>query len=200
MRTSQALNLFTHLLALVGFFAISITGQVDTISISIFLISLVLSFINERFNKRYYLNQKVITALAIILLIYVFTSIILLGVEIFNGILTFLVCTQVLKLLGPKGMRDIIQIYILSFFQFLAGTILTVDFSYGIAFIIYVALALWAIIAFNMKKESIEASSDDDSKIVTPLFLGMTGGASFVIFMFTALIFISVPRLGNGFL
>jgi protein-glutamine gamma-glutamyltransferase len=200
MRTSQALNLFTHLLALVGFFAISITGQVDAISISIFLISLVLSFINERFKKRYYLNQKVITALAIILLIYVFTSIILLGVEIFNAILIFLVCTQVLKLLGPKGMRDIIQIYILSFFQFLAGTILTVDFSYGIAFIVYVALALWAIIAFNMKKESIEASSDDDSKIVTPLFLGMTGGASFVIFMFTALIFISVPRLGNGFL
>jgi len=200
MKTSQALNLFTHLLALVGFFAISITGQADTISISVFLGSLILSFINERFNKSYYLNQKIITALAIVLVIYVFTSVVFLGMGLFDEILTFLIYTQVLKLLGPKGMRDIIQIYILSFFQFLAGTILTVDFSYGVAFIVYVALALWAIIAFNMRKESIEASSNDDPKVVTPLFLGITGGASFVIFIFTALIFISVPRLGSGFL
>lgn len=200
MKTSHALNLFTHLLALVGFFAISITGQVDPISISVFLSLLVLSFINERFKKGYYLSQKVITALAIILVIYVFISVVLLGAGIFDEILIFLIYTQVLKLLGPKGMRDIIQIYILSFFQFLAGTVLTVDFSYGVAFVVYVALALWAIIAFNMKKESIEASSDDDPKVVTPLFLGITGGASFVIFIFTALIFISVPRLGSGFL
>ncbi len=200
MRISQALNLFTHLLALVGFFAISITGQVDPISISVFLGSLILSFINERFKKRYYLSQRVITALAIILLIYVFMSVILLGVGIFDAILTFLIFTQVLKLLGSKGMRDIIQIFILSFFQFLTGTILTVDFSYGVAFVVYVALALWAIIAFSMKKESVEASSDDDPEIVTPLFLVITGGASFVIFLFTALIFISVPRLGSGFL
>jgi protein-glutamine gamma-glutamyltransferase len=200
MKTSQALNLFTHLLALVGFFAISITGQVNSIGISVFLISLILSFINERFKKGYYLSQKVITALAIILVIYVFTGVVLLGTGIFDEILIFLVYTQVLKLLGPKGMRDVIQIYILSFFQFLAGTVLTVDFSYGVAFVVYVALALWAIIAFNMKKESIEASSDDDPKVITPLFLGITGGASFVIFIFTALIFISVPRLGSGFL
>ncbi|MER3446803.1 MAG: hypothetical protein C4291_08150 [Candidatus Dadabacteria bacterium] len=200
MRTSQALNLFTHLLVLVGFFAISITGQVDRISISVFLGSLILSFINERFNRDYYLGQRVITALSIILVIYVLTSVVLIGAGVFDEILIFLIYTQVLKLLGRKGMRDIIQIYILSFFQFLAGTILTVDFSYGLAFVIYVALALWAIIAFNMKKESIEASADDDPRVVTPLFLGITGGASFVIFIFTALIFISVPRLGSGFL
>ncbi len=200
MKTSQALNVFTHLLALVGFFAISITGRVDPISISVFLVALILSFINERFGRQYYLSQNVVSVLAIILLIYVVSSITLLGVGIFDGILTFLIYTQVLKLLGRKGMRDIIQIYILSFFHFLAGTILTVDFSYGIAFIVYVALALWAIMAFNMRKESIEASSNDDPKVVTPLFLGITGGASIVIFIFTALIFISVPRLGSRFL
>ncbi len=200
MKTSQALNVFTHLLALVGFFAISITGRVDPISISVFLVALILSFVNERFGKQYYLSQNVVSVLAIILLIYVVTSITILGVGIFDGILTFLIYTQVLKLLGRKDMRDIIQIYILSFFHFLAGTILTVDFSYGIAFIVYVALALWAIMAFNMRKESIEASSNDDPRVVTPLFLGITGGASVVIFIFTALIFISVPRLGSGFL
>ena len=200
MRISQALNLFTHLIALIGFFAICVTGQVGPISISIFISSLVLSFINERFQKRYYLSQKIVTALAFMLLVYVFLSVVLFGSEVFSVILSFLIYTQALKLLGIKDMRDFIQIYILSFFHFLAGTILTVDFSYGIAFIAYVSVALWAIMVFSMKKESIEASSKDDPELVTPLFLSSTVIISFGIFMFTALIFVSIPRISSGFL
>ncbi|MBI2486679.1 MAG: DUF3488 domain-containing protein [Deltaproteobacteria bacterium] len=200
MRISHALTVFTHLIALIGFFAVCVTGQVGPISISIFIASLVLSFINERFQKQYYLSQKVVTALAFMLLVYVFLSVVLFATEVFSMILSFLIYTQVIKLLGRKDMRDFIQIYILSFFHFLAGTILTVDFSYGIAFIAYVSVALWAIMVFSMKKESIEASSKDDPELVTPLFLSTTVIISFGIFMFTALIFVSIPRITSGFL
>ncbi|HEX9831240.1 MAG TPA: DUF3488 and transglutaminase-like domain-containing protein [Thermodesulfobacteriota bacterium] len=200
MKISQALNLFAHLVALMGFLGICITGYVGPISITIFIASLGLSFINERFQKQYYLSQKVVTALAFILLVYVFLSVVLFSSEVFNVILSFLIYTQALKLLGRKDMRDFIQIYILSFFHFLAGTILTVDFSYGIAFIAYVSVALWAIMVFSMKKESIEASSKDDPELVTPLFLSSTVIISFGIFMFTALIFVSIPRISTGFL
>ncbi|HEX3036758.1 MAG TPA: DUF3488 and transglutaminase-like domain-containing protein [Thermodesulfobacteriota bacterium] len=200
MNVSQALVLFTHLIALTGFFAVFVTGQLDEISVFVFSASLLLSFINERFQKQYYLTQNVATVLAVLLLVYVFASVIVLGVEVFNGILVFLIYTQVLKLLGRKGMRDIVQIYILSFFQFLAGAILTVDFSYGVVFIVYVAVAIWAIMVFSMRKESIEASSNDDPRVVTPLFLSTTVIISLGIFLFTALIFISVPRMRSGFL
>jgi transglutaminase-like putative cysteine protease len=199
MKISQALNLFTHLVALIGFLGICITGYVGPISITIFVVSLGLSFINERSQKQYYLSQRIVTALAFVLLVYVFLSVVLLASDVFNVILSFLIYTQALKLLSRKDMRDFIQIYILSFFHFLAGTILTVDFSYGIAFIAYVSVALWAIMVFSMKKESIEASSKDDPELVTPLFLSSTVIISFGIFMFTAVIFVSVPRISSGF-
>lgn len=200
MRISHALSVFTHLIALIGFFAICVTGQVGPISISIFISSLVLSFINQRFQKQYYLSQRIVTTVAFLLLVYVLLSVVLFAAEVFGVILSFLIYTQVLKLLGRKDMRDFIQIYILSFFHFLSGTILTVDFSYGIAFIVYVSVALWAIMVFSMKKESIEASSKDDPELVTPLFLSTTVIISFGIFMFTALIFVSIPRITSGFL
>ncbi len=199
MKTSHALIIFTHLIALSGFISVSFTGEVDGLSIVVFTVSLILSFFNEWSGKRYYLGNRVLSVLAIILLIFVLANTILFGMEIFRGLLIFLIYTQVLKLLGSKELRDIVQIYILSFFQFLAGTILTVSFSYGIVFIVYVAISIWAIITFNMKRESIEARSDDDPKVVTPLFLGITGVASFGIFFFTAFLFVSVPRLGSGF-
>ena len=199
MKTSHALTIFTHLIALTGFISVSITGEVDGLSIVVFTVSLILSFFNEWSGKRYYLSNRVLSVLAIILLIFVLANTTLFGMEIFSGILVFLIYTQVLKLLGSKELRDIVQIYILSFFQFLAGTILTVSFSYGIVFIVYVALSIWAIITFNMQRESIEARSYDDPKVVTPLFLGITGVASFGIFFFTAFLFVSVPRLGSGF-
>src|SRR3990170_2494465 len=199
MKTSHALTIFTHLIALTGFISVSITGEVDGLSIVVFTVSLILSFFNEWSGKRYYLGNRVLSVLAIILLVYISRNTTLLDMEIFSGILVFLIYTQVLKLLGSKELRDIVQIYILSFFQFLAGTILTVSFSYGIVFIVYVALSIWAIITFNMKRESIEARSYDDPKVVTPLFLGITGVASFGIFFFTAFLFVSVPRLGSGF-
>jgi len=200
MRISHALSLFAHLITLIGFFALCLTGRVDAISVSIFACSLVLSFVNERFQKGYYLNQNIITALAFTLIVYVVLRVALFNAEVFDLVLTFLIYTQVIKLLGRKGMRDYIQIFILSFFHFLAGTILTVDLSYGIAFIVYVSVAIWAIMVFSMRKESIEASSSDDPNVVTPLFLSTTVIISFGIFAFTALLFISIPRMQSGFL
>ncbi|HWP91278.1 MAG TPA: DUF3488 and transglutaminase-like domain-containing protein [Thermodesulfobacteriota bacterium] len=200
MKVSQALSLFTHLIALIGFFTICVSGQVSVLGITIFLSSLFLSYINERYQKQYYLDQRFVTLLAFALLLYAFLSIVVFGKDAFNVILTFLIYTQVIKLLGRKDMRDYIQIFILSFFHFLAGTILTVDFSYGIAFVVYVSVALWAIIVLSMRKESMEASSNDDPRVVTPLFLSSTVIISFGIFAFTALMFVSIPRLKSGFL
>lgn len=73
---------------------------------------------------------------------------------------------QALKLLGGKKMRDVLQIYILSFFQFVAGTIITVSFSYALAFIIYIAVAVWALLVLEMRSESLDADSGGDPEVV----------------------------------
>ena len=123
------------------------------------------------------------------------------GVEPFKGILEFLILVQVLKLLGRKNMRDIMQIYALSFFQFIAGTIITVNFSYAAAFVIYIAVAVCAVIVFEMRRGALESGGpgSDEPELVTPPFLGTSIVLGICILLTAALIFISVPRLGGSY-
>jgi transglutaminase-like putative cysteine protease len=188
-------------MALAGFLSISLTGAVGLPVIAVFSVSLALSFYNERYGKGYYIGHGISTVLAFLLVLYVALGVFLLGVELFKGILEFLIFVQVLKLLGRKQMRDIIQIYALSFFQFVAGTIITVNFAYSAAFVIYIAVAVCAIIVFEMRKGAIEAGSpgDNDPELVTPPFLGTTFVLSVCILLTAALIFISVPRLRGSY-
>lgn len=201
MRVSRALVIFTHFIALAGFLAIYLTGAVGVPEASIFSLSLVLSFVNDRYGKGYYLGHGVSTLLALSLILYIALGIFILGVEPLKGIIDFLIFTQALKLLTRKRMRDIIQIYVLSFFQFLAGTIITVSFAYAAAFIVYIAVAIWAMIVLEMRKGSLEAGDPPgaDPELVTPLFLSSTFVVSFCIFLTAALIFISVPRLKGSY-
>lgn len=207
MRISQALILFTHLIALSGFAALSITGVVSLFTIVLFSLSLALSFINESYEKGYYLGSGTTSLLAVLLILYVGFNILFLGVEIITGLLDFLIYTQILKLLGSKSSRDVMQIYLLSFFQFLAGTVLTVSFSYGVVFLFYIAVAIWAVMVYSMNKEAVDQKSpsdynspgSQDPKVVTPLFLSTTFILSFCIFIIAALIFVSVPRVKSGF-
>ncbi len=201
MRVSHALTIFTHLMALSGFLSISLTGAVGLPVIALFSASLALSFYNERYGKGYYIGHGLSTVLALLLVLYVALGVFVLGVELFKGILEFLIFVQVLKLLGRKRMRDIMQIYALSFFQFVAGTVITVNFSYSAAFVLYIAVAVCAVIVFEMRRGAVESGSpgSDDPKLVSPSFLGTSFVLSVCILLTAALIFISVPRLRGSY-
>jgi len=196
---SQAQALFTHLIALLGFFSIWITGVVDNLSAIVFVVALTFSFINSKIRRQYYINETLSTFLAILLIVYVLLSFFVLGVEVVNAILIFLIYTQIIKLLARKTIRDIVQIYILSFFQFLAGSVVAINFGYGVAFIVYVAVSLSAIVILNITKESHDTSSKADPNLVTGKFLSTTALISICVLVFTAMIFISVPRIRTGF-
>lgn len=142
MSISSALVVLTHLISFLGFTTLCLTGHVHFLTIIAFYITLVVSYINDRYKKKMYFNQSISTMLAVSLFLYVILSVLYLGEEMFEGILKFLIFTQIIKHLGYKGMRDIIQIFILSFFQFIAGAIITIGIAYGFAFIIYIAVAL----------------------------------------------------------
>ncbi len=199
MSLSRAQVLFTHLIALLGFFSIWITGVVDDLSATVFVAALAFSFINSRIRRQYYINDNLSTFLAISLLVYVFISFFLLGVEVFKAILIFLIYTQIIKLLTRKTIRDIVQIYILSFFQFLAGSVVAINFGYGVAFVAYVAVSLSAMVILNITKESHNTSSSEDPNFVSGKFLSTTALIGICVLVFTGMIFISVPRIRTGF-
>ncbi len=89
MNLSQAQALFTHLIALLGFFSIWITGAVDNLSAIVFVTALTFSFANSKTRRKYYINETLSSFLAVLLIVYVLISFFILGVEVFNAILIF---------------------------------------------------------------------------------------------------------------
>ena len=177
MKISRALSVFTHLMALVGFLAVFMSGGVGVPSAVVFFIALAASFVSELYGKNYYVGDRISTILAVLLVVYSAAGIMVFRFEPFRVILDFLIFTQVLKLLGRKRMRDVVQIFLLSFFQFLAGAIITVSFSFAVAFVLYIAAAIWALMAYEMRKGSLESGAsgkDGDPGVVTPMFLSTT--------------------------
>ena len=199
MRLSIALILFTHVIALMGFLSLLSAGILGNISSLVFFIAIIFSLYNDYYEGRYYLNQRVSTLLSIFLLVFVLIRVVFLKGELFDGVLIFLVYTQIIKLLGEKKVRDMVQIYILSFFQFLACSVITINATYGAAFILYVVVSVWAIMVLNFKNESNEAFSNEDPKIISPKFLSITALVGLCILSFTALLFITIPRVKTGF-
>jgi transglutaminase-like putative cysteine protease len=96
-------------------------------------------------------------------------------------------------------MREIIQIYLISFFQFMAGAILSIEISYGLVLIIYVFAALWALIIYNLKKESDDAGVKPDQKVVTKSFMGSSAALAIFIIFISILLFLMLPRLRTEF-
>ncbi|MCC6712434.1 MAG: DUF3488 domain-containing protein [Candidatus Dadabacteria bacterium] len=203
MKISRALSVFTHLIALVGFLSIFMSGGVGVPTAAVFVLALTASFVSELYGKDYFVGGRVGAALAVLLVAYSAAAILLFGLEPFRVVLDFLIFTQVLKLLGKKRMRDVVQIYVLSFFQFLAGAIITISFSFAVAFVLYIAAAIWALMIYEMRKASLDAgvsSGDGDPGVVTPMFLSTTFLLSFGIFLLAALIFVTVPRMRGNYL
>ncbi len=203
MKISRALSVFTHLMALVGFLSVFMSGGVGAASAVVFFIALAASFVSELYGKNYYVGDRVGAVLAVLLVAYSAAGIIVFRFEPFRVILDFLIFTQVLKLLGRKRMRDVVQIFLLSFFQFLAGAIITVSFSFAVAFVLYIAAAIWALMAYEMRKGSLDSGAsgrDGDPGVVTPMFLSTTFLLSFGIFLLAALIFVTVPRMRGNYL
>ena len=195
MSISFALILFTHIISFLGFTTLAITGQISPVTMAIFYLSLILSYINDRYKKNYQFNQNTSTVIAFAVVIFIVLSLLYFGQEVFQGIINFLIYLQIVRHLSFKGMREIIQIYLLSFFQFMAGAILSIEISYGLALIVYVFAALWGLIIYNLKKESDDAGIKTDKTFVGRSFMGSSLALSICVIFISILLFLMLPRL-----
>ncbi len=92
-------------------------------------------------------------------------------------------------------MREIIQIFLLSFFQFMAGAILSIEISYGFALIVYVFAALWGLIIYNLKKESDDAGVKSSETVIGSSFMGSSLALSVFVIIISVVLFLMLPRL-----
>ena len=130
--------------------------------------------------------------------------------------LDFVLFLTINKLFNRRTSRDYQQLYILSFLQMTAGTVINADLSYGVLFLFYVIFTTWTLVLFHLKREmeenyllkyggSLEGRPVrvqrvmNSRKLVGPRFLFVTSLLSIVVFMGAASLFILFPRVGFGY-
>ncbi len=129
---------------------------------------------------------------------------------VFHGVLYFLVYVLMVRLFNKESDRDYVLIYILSFMELCAASILTIHLRFLLALILYLVVATWTLIVFNLKREVDRASSTGDDeldpmlraryyRIISPRLLLTSTFASLIIFVLCIAMFFMTPRLGRGF-
>jgi transglutaminase-like putative cysteine protease len=121
------------------------------------------------------------------------------------------------KLCQRRGNRDYLQIYILSFLIMLAAAWQATSAVFIVGFFLYVLLATWTLILFHLRREIeenylVRHTGDASGARVTvtrvlnsrrvvggPFFLA-TGLAAVLVFGGAALVFVSIPRVGLGYI
>lgn len=128
----------------------------------------------------------------------------------------FVLFLTVNRLFNRRTSRDYLQLYILSFLQMTAATVLNAELSYGVLFLIYVVATTWTLILFHLKREMEEnyllkyggtlegrpvrvQRVMNSRKLVGGRFLVVTSVLSLVIFAGAATLFFLFPRVGFGY-
>jgi transglutaminase-like putative cysteine protease len=128
----------------------------------------------------------------------------------------FLMWLAVAKAFNRKAARDWQQLYLLSFLMLVAGSVLNADLTYGLCFLGFVISSTWALTLFHLRREMednllVKHAADraservevrrilDSKRIVGARFFLGTGALSFGVFLGSAVVFLSLPRVGAGF-
>ena len=110
------------------------------------------------------------------------------------------------KLLTLARLKDVPQLFAIGFLEFLAAAVLTVDLWYAIAFVVYLLMAMWALLLYHLSCEAVqnmrvadEACLADMPVPLTAQFFWTTNAIAIGALIVTGSIFLVMPRTGFGF-
>ena len=117
-----------------------------------------------------------------------------------------LVFLMVNKLLTFSRLKDVPQLFVIGFLEFLSAAVLTVDLWYAIAFVVYLLMAVWALLAYHLSCEAVQSMVvADEARLalmpvpLTARFFWTTNAIAIAALMVTSSIFLVMPRTGFGF-
>ncbi|MBD0305152.1 MAG: DUF3488 domain-containing protein, partial [Nitrospiraceae bacterium] len=109
------------------------------------------------------------------------------------------------KLCTLQDHADFLHLSVLSFLEFLAAAVLTVELWYGIVFILYLVSTVWTLLLWHLSLESREATHNcgakqaPDGLPLTVRFFWATNIMAVAALGLTLAIFLAMPRTGFGF-
>jgi protein-glutamine gamma-glutamyltransferase len=110
------------------------------------------------------------------------------------------------KLLTLSRLKDVPQLFVIGFLEFLSAAVLTVDLWYAMAFVVYLLTAVWALLAYHLSCEAVQGMTvADEARLalmpvpLTARFFWTTNAIAIAALVVTSGIFLVMPRTGFGF-
>jgi transglutaminase-like putative cysteine protease len=201
MSFSFAFLASSHFLILLGVTGLFFTGELALLYLTLAVGSLILGVVSESRGGKGCLPPLLANLALVGIFILTLFSIFVLKSLPLQEIVHFLLAIQAVKLLSQKKGRDWLQLYLISFFNLIAATALSVELFTATIFVCYLITGPWVLVLWHLKG-AIEASGKDPDKevhlSVWPLFR-LLAGMSGVLFFLTSVFFITLPRFGAGY-
>jgi transglutaminase-like putative cysteine protease len=214
MRFLRYFRIASYLLIASGFLALLITEYYGIPAALIFSLILVIGWQVDTGKLTIRLSPLWWNLTTIAFLGFCLADILFLGQLRSVAMVNFLVFLQATKIFAAKRYRDYMIIYIISFFELLISSVMTLSILFALICILFATSATWALITLHLKRE-IEAyiirktdgiegeqASFDTPGINTLLnrqfFVG-TFGITLLAFVLAPVIFTILPRVHEGF-
>ncbi len=216
MRFAQAHKVTSYLTVSAAFLALVSGGGVSPLAALLGLFGFIGSWFWEAPRVQVERWSWLFTALSVVALAWGVVAAVATGDYLGEGA-GFLVVLTVARAFTRRAAKDWQQLYLLAFLMLVAGSVLNGDLIYGVCFLVFVVSTTWTLILFHLRREMEDnfllkhadprASERvevrrilESRRIVDRRFFVGTGLVSLGVFLLATLMFLSIPRVGVGFL
>jgi transglutaminase-like putative cysteine protease len=216
MRFAQAHKVSSYLTVASAFLALVSGGGVSPVMTLLGFIGHVVSWFWEPPRVRIERWSWVFTTISVAALAWGIVAGVATGDYLGEGA-GFLVVLTVARAFTRRAAKDWQQLYLLAFLMLVAGSVLNGDLIYGVCFLCFVVSTTWTLILFHLRREMEDnfllkhadprASERvevrrilESRRIVDRRFFVGTALVSLGVFLLATIMFLSIPRVGVGFL
>ncbi|MBI4745933.1 MAG: DUF3488 domain-containing protein [Deltaproteobacteria bacterium] len=187
----------SYLLVFSAFLSLSLTGEIEAHYIAFITLGLAACLMQEKFDLSHFSKWIIAVSIPFLMADFLFIS-----KDILYAFTHFLILLTNARLLSLRTDADYNQLFLLTFFDLLAASALTINLSFAFTFTIYLVSVTWALLLFHIKKEVEGRIAENkeqalEGTVTIPFFLGI-GGVAVLSLVITLGIFFILPRAGVG--
>ena len=186
-----------HALMITAFAALALTGRLDTPSIVLFTIGLMVSVYRTLEGLPEPLSARGAFVLSCIYVLFFLFDMMALSASFIPASIHLVLFLQIAKLYQEKTDTDYLYLIILSFLQILAASSLTIDISFVAMLFLFLVALVSTLMSFDMYRAQ-RNQAVDAQRVIAPLS-GMSLWATVWIVLTGAALFLLIPRVGTGY-
>ena len=187
-----------HALVLSAFIAIGRTGQLDLVSALLFAICFFSSAHRALRRRPALLSPPTAFWLSLGYVVFFPIDLLALSGSFVSAVIHLILFLVVIKLAQEKQDKDYFYLILLSFLQILAASSLTIDMSFVLTLLLFLAALVSTLMSFEIHRSQRAAPGSSDVRISGPLG-SMSIWATVWIVILGVGVFFVVPRFGTGY-